>query len=113
MGQDYFFRGIDYIKEKVKDPHFYVFSDDLWWCRENFKGQEFTIVSHDYLGEKCKYYMKLMSECNHTIIPNSSFAWWAAWLNKNPQKIVIAPQKWFNVPERNSKDLLPESWIRL
>jgi len=53
-----------------------------------------------------------MSMCNHHIIANSSFSWWGAWLNPDPNKIVIAPSKWFaNGP--NTEDLIPENWFRL
>jgi hypothetical protein len=56
--------------------------------------------------------MRLMSFCRHHIIANSSFSWWGAWLNSRPGKIVVAPQKWF-ANGNNTKDLLPESWIKL
>ena len=54
-----------------------------------------------------------MSSCKHNIIANSPFSWWGAWLNSNPEKIIIAPQKWFSVTTRNIKDLIPDSWIKL
>jgi hypothetical protein len=54
-----------------------------------------------------------MSECKNNIIANSSFSWWGAWLNKNPNKIVIAPEKWFKTKKMNTIDLLPASWIKL
>ena len=56
-----------------------------------------------------------MSLCKHNIIANSSFSWWGAWLNQNPEKIVIAPEKWFVDIEKNNttKDLIPENWKRL
>ena len=56
----------------------------------------------------------LMSLCKHNIIANSSFSWWGAWLNNNPNKKVIAPKKWFgDHVNLNTSDLLPESWIKI
>ena len=54
-----------------------------------------------------------MSLCKHNIIMNSTFSWWSAWLNINPQKIVIAPQKWFADVSINSQDIIPDEWIKL
>jgi len=64
-------------------------------------------------GEKSYEDMRLMSNCKHNIIANSSFSWWGAWLNNNKEKIVIAPKKWFNDGRINQDDVIPSEWIKL
>ena len=117
---EYYLKGIDYIADRVSNPHFFVFSDDLEWCKKNLQiDYPFTIVSHIYAGKEFEFKLKLMTLCKHYIISNSSFAWWGVWLNKNLEKIVIAPKKWFNDTSRfndtliNTIDLIPETWIRI
>lgn len=91
----YYERAIRFMKEQDKESHFYVFSNDYEWCEKHFKGNEFTVVQNS--SEDTGYTdMLLMSQCRHNIIANSSFSWWAAWLNQNREKCVIAPQKWLN-----------------
>lgn len=103
---------IEIIKEKVENPVFYVFSDDPIWAKENL-GIEATFVSHNS-GNDSWQDMYLMSKCKHNIIANSSFSYWGAMLNKNENKIVIAPKKWFNGDsiENSTKDIYPENWIK-
>jgi hypothetical protein len=54
-----------------------------------------------------------MSLCKHHIIANSTFSWWGAWLCSNPQKIVIAPRHWFREATHSTRDLIPDSWVRI
>jgi hypothetical protein len=114
VGLPYLYAGVNYMTSKIEKPHFFVFSDEIAWCQENIKIDfPITFVTHDYAGKKFKDYLALMTHCKHFIIPNSTFAWWAAWLAQNPEKIIISPKKWFADEKINSKDLIPDTWIRL
>lgn len=111
---DYYYRAIDKINELVKEPpHFFVFSDDPNWAGENLKTEDpVMVVSHNSLDKDYED-LRLMSLCKHHIIANSSFSWWGAWLCTNKEKIVIAPNKWFNTNEHDTRDLIPDSWIKI
>ncbi|QED37765.1 alpha-1,2-fucosyltransferase [Antarcticibacterium arcticum] len=112
----YYLKAIDIIAGKVKNPTLIFFSDELDWVREKFSKVEYNSVFVDYnFGEDSWKDMILMSKCSHNIIANSSFSWWGAWLNKNPEKIVIAPRNWFKDIEMNEKtmDLIPPKWLRI
>lgn len=114
MGKEYYDKAIELISNKIESPHFFIFSDDNDWCRENFAiTDNMTIIEDDIKGHKFQYSLNLMSQCKHAIIANSSFSWWGAWLSDNPGKIVIGPKNWFRNPELNTQDIMPESWIRL
>lgn len=101
------------IKQMPKDTVFLIFSDDISWCKENFPDipEKFKFIegNTDFID------LLMMSSCKHNIICNSTFSWWAAWLNKNPDKIVIAPQKWFGPAygHYNIDDLYCEGWIKI
>ena len=89
---------------------FFVFSDDVEWTKKYFKGCQFVIV--DFNRENQSYIdMQLMSLCKHNIIANSSFSWWAAWLNQFRDKIVIAPKFW--TINKNIPDIVCDEWIVL
>lgn len=112
---EYYKKAIEYIRLKVKNPKFFIFSNDLKWCEDNLplSKDELQLVDGNF-GENSYRDMQLMSLCKHNIIPNSSFSWWGAWLNKNPDKIVIAPERWFSEESQFSyDDIVPKSWIKL
>jgi hypothetical protein len=116
LGTDYFERAVALLAKITGEPlEFFVFSDDIEWCKGNIKtGFPTTFVEHSHAGERFGLYLYLMRSCKHFIIPNSSFAWWAAWLSESRDKVVIAPRKWFNnAPENNTNDLLPVDWITI
>ena len=111
---DYFLKAATRMSELVHSPHFYIFSDDTKWCEENILLDfPVEVVKHTHKGIKFGNYLQLMIACKHFIIPNSSYAWWAVWLNEYNNKYVIAPKNWFNEGDYDTKDLLPENWIRL
>lgn len=82
-----------------------VFSDDIEWCKEVFNSDFVFIEGNNQFEDMC-----LMSLCKHNIISNSSYSWWAAWLNSNPNKTVVAPSEWFTDPKPLT-DLYPNNWI--
>lgn len=111
--KDYYTRVIDEINQQVNAPHFFVFSEDFDWIKENINFGDKLVEYIDWNKGKNSYIdMQLMSLCKHNIIANSSFSWWGAWLNTNENKLVYAPSKWFREEVRN-KDLVnfyPSSW---
>ena len=109
---DYYKISISKIASLLDNPHFYIFSDDIEWVRSNlFMEYPFTYVSNGVYKDYEE--LVLMSSCKHNIIANSTFSWWAAWLNKNQNKIVVAPSKWFNDKTYSENNLVPKKWIRI
>lgn len=114
LSEDYFFRGMRLMKEKVSKPHFFVFADYDAWAKDTFGHlPNVTIVGAEHTGDRFSNYFQLMSLCKHFIVANSSFSWWGAWLSGNPGKIVIAPKPWFRMQEFENADMLPDSWIKI
>lgn len=113
IGLEYYRKALEILMSRISQPEIFVFSDDIQWCREHIRAGMAPIVyvDHSYAGEKFGDYFQLMMACKHFIIPNSTFGWWAAWLNANTNKLVIAPDKWMSDRSINTKDLVPPSWI--
>jgi hypothetical protein len=114
-GLEYYYKALDLLKYRLGDLNLYIFSDDINWAKGNidFLGNKVFV---DWNDDNTNYEdLRLMSLCKHNIIANSSFSWWGAWLNLNPNKIVIAPKKWFADPIKNeeARDIVPDSWIKL
>lgn len=107
----YYTKAIEYIKNCVENPVFYLFSDDVMWARSVFSDDNIVYVNHENDEYQDWMDMYLMSRCKHNIIANSSFSWWGAWLNRNPQKLVIAPSLWCNT--YSCDEVCPSEWIRI
>lgn len=110
----------DICFKKLKDmgnlpDKIYVFSDDINWCKENMNFEDIPTFfsTKEYAGKKGEGDLFLMSNCKYFIIPNSTFSWWGAWLSNREGKVVVCPQKWFADNNMNTKDLLPEEWIKI
>ena len=106
----YFVSAMEKLKTLVEDPHFFFFTNDYSWVKNNFNGPNFTIVDINTKGNSWKD-MFLISNCSHHINSNGSFSWWSSWLNKSNSKIVIVPKNF--MVDRHFEDIYPESWIRL
>lgn len=107
---NYFLNAVNEIKIENPNAIFFVFSDDIRWCKNVFIGSEFRFIEQFEDWED----LILMSLCDANIITNSTFSWWSAWLGETPEKTIIAPEKWFG-PDGPSdqQDIIPERWKRL
>ena len=111
---EYYQNAIKIISDRVACPEFFIFSDDIAWVKKNLRTDvPVHFINNNSTAETANIDMQLMSLCKHNIIANSTFSWWAAWLNKHPEKIVIAPENWFVDKSLNSSDIIPSSWIKL
>ena len=112
---EYYDLAIKRIIEAYPNAVFYIFSDDIPWVKENLK------IDHNHIfvdvnNAKTDYEdLRLMYSCKHNITANSTFSWWAAWINENPDKIIIAPNNWFADANLNrySDSIVPAAWIRI
>ena len=112
-GPDYYALAEKLLREKLVEPHLFVFSDDPDWAEENLHFvSPATFLRHN--DPKHDYEdLRLMSLCRHHIIANSTFSWWGAWLCVHPDKIVVAPRNWFGEAGLSTSDLIPRSWIQI
>ena len=109
---DYYRRAIALARERLHQPRFFVFSDDLAWSRENLRlGDDAVFVEGN--AEAPEMDIFLMSACRAHIIANSSFSWWGAWLARTDAPLVIAPDPWFDSPDMSAVDLIPAFWQTL
>lgn len=110
FSKEYFYKAIDYMNEKVDNAKFYIFSDDIEKCKDIFSfSQNVTYIDglKDYEG------ITVMSNCKHFIISNSSFSWFGSYLAENPNKIIIAPEKWYRSTSGEGEDIYHPSMLRM
>jgi hypothetical protein len=120
LDSTYYDRALAYMADIVSDPVFLIFSDDIEWCRRSLCiPYRHILVPHSDHGRE---HLQLMARCRHFIVANSTFSWWAAWLGAAPDKIVVAPQRWFASEGAwnsramsfiRSDDIIPKEWKRL
>lgn len=109
--EGYYRRAAEYMRSRVENPKFFVCSDDPTWVEQNLDlGGDFTLV-------KSKSHFEdffLMQSCKHNIISNSTFSWWSAWLNTNPEKVVACPDRWFTAASKNDgTSIEPDDWVKI
>lgn len=112
---EYYYRATKEIASFIPNPHFFVFSDDWdwFWALEIIKvNYQVTFVTLNREAD-CHKDLYLMSLCKHHIIANSTFSWWGAWLAPDPQKMIIAPEKWAATDDLNTLDVTPPAWRRM
>ncbi len=103
----YYKKSIEFLKNNHKNIHFFVFSNDFNWCKKALKLDDTTFVEHKVTPHEDLY---LMSLCKFSIIANSTFSWWGAWLSNHKEKIVIAPKKWL---VKKENDIVCNNWIKI
>ena len=108
---EYYRRSMKYISERVENVHFFMFSNDIDWVKQNITGTNITYIdsSDDIVTGNMD--MVLMMKCRHNIIANSSFSWWGAWLGEQKNKIVVAPAKW--EMQAATPDIWCDNWIKM
>jgi hypothetical protein len=102
---EYIQQALEYFTDK--EYTFLIFSDDIAWCKEVFPEGVIFMEGNNQFEDLC-----LMSLCDHNIIANSSYSWWGAFLNQNPDKIVVSPSQWFT-EYKDLSNLYPQQWKRI
>lgn len=109
---DYYRKAVEQICRKDPETTFFCFSDDMEWCKLHLKELDVPIVFVEQKEGMHNFEdLILMSCCSHNIIANSTFSWWGGWLNRNPQKCVIAPRNLSTDKTVSVKDVYPEDWV--
>jgi hypothetical protein len=108
----YYQAALEIINKIDKNMKYIIISDDINWCKKNFnKITDPNVVTYTFVGEVED--MEIMKRTSHNIVANSSYSWWGAYLNQNPNKTIVVPKQWFQPGTLSSKDLIPNSWIKV
>jgi hypothetical protein len=112
---EYYRQTMEKVGKRIPRAHFFIFSDDHPWVKQTIESEsEFPVTVVEVNDQQHPVQdLHLMSCCKHHIIANSTFSWWGAWLSINSERIVYAPQKWFNAAAHDTCDLLPDTWQRI
>jgi len=115
LNLDYYHKAMKIMVREISNPVFFIFSDDISWAKKHLEGNyEINFIDNNL--DKDYEDLRLMSNCKNHIIANSTFSWWGAWLSKNLNKIVIAPEQWFSKRERKGRefyDIVSKEWIKV
>jgi hypothetical protein len=110
----YFKNAVGYFEDNYSNLKYFIFSDDKEYVKDNFRWLKNSVIVDIPDNTMCDYYdLFLMSECRHNIIANSTFSWWAAFLNKNPNKKVVVPFGKFSGDWITADEICPPDWIRV
>lgn len=112
FGNAYYQKAMDYISDKVENPVFYIFSNDIPWVKDNIDFNKRTVIFREPENVIDDFEdLLIMAACKHSIIINSTYHWWGARLNEYPGKIVVAPKKWFF--DDKPIDIVPPRWVQI
>lgn len=111
MDIGYYHQAENILKKKFGKLQLFIFSDDQAWVKRNLKPTSTT--SYVEINKKGSDDMRLLKECKHFVIANSTFSWWAAWLGQDPQKTVVAPKQWAQTTAIDTRDVVPKDWLRI
>lgn len=107
-GPEYYNKAVQQLPAGLQ---YYIFTNDPAWVRENMPAGISAEILSGSLSHTQYEDLFLMSRCRHQVIANSSYSWWAAWLNRYENKRVIAPKQWFNEANLSTRDLFPQNWL--